>query len=136
MSHASSGCWLYLIHFFSQDLPHFSRDFAYVHWNIPKCSPIRIFIFGRRFVPILKTLLLFFFKFRRRRTAGRPRDRARHFETKFSGNQSFDRDRRGLGPAVLCCMDAGELGNDRLGFGVHSISQKLSAKTFKTLLRF
>jgi hypothetical protein len=33
-------------------------------------------------------------------------------------------------------MDASQCGNDRPGFGVHSISQKLSAKTFKTLLRF
>ena len=48
--------------FFSQDLSLFSRDFAYVHWNIPTCSPIRIFIFGRRYVPILKTFPLFFLK--------------------------------------------------------------------------
>ncbi len=35
---------------FSRDLSHFSRDFTYVHWNIPTCSPIRIFIFGLRYV--------------------------------------------------------------------------------------
>ncbi len=33
-------------------------------------------------------------------------------------------------------MDARQCGNDRPGFGVHSISEKLSAITFKTLLRF
>jgi hypothetical protein len=61
-----------------QFLRDVSRDFTYVHWNIATCSPIRIFIFGRRYVPILKTFLRFFKKseFRRRRTAGRPRDRA------------------------------------------------------------
>ncbi len=37
---------------------------------------------------------------------------------------------------LVCTMDASELGNDRPGFGVHSISQKLSAKTLKTLLLF
>jgi hypothetical protein len=47
---------------FSRDLSLFSRDFTYVHWNIPTCSPIRIFIFGRRYVPILNTFLQFFFK--------------------------------------------------------------------------
>ncbi len=31
--------------FFSRDLSHFSRDFTYLHWNIPTCSSIRIFIF-------------------------------------------------------------------------------------------
>ncbi len=47
---------------------------------------------------------VFFFKseFRKRRTAGMLRDRACHFDTKISRNQNFDRDRRGLGPAVLC----------------------------------
>jgi hypothetical protein len=48
--------------FFSRNLPLFSQEFKYVHWNIPSSSPIRIFIFGRRYVPILKTFLLFFFK--------------------------------------------------------------------------
>ncbi len=38
-------------------LIHFSRDFVYVYWNVPTCSPIRIFIFGRRYVPILKSFL-------------------------------------------------------------------------------
>jgi hypothetical protein len=66
---------LYLIRF-SRDLSLFSRDFTYVHWNTPTSSPIRIFIMGRRYVPILKTFLRFFLKseFRRRRTAGGPRD--------------------------------------------------------------
>jgi hypothetical protein len=64
--------------FFSRDLSLFSRNFTYVHWNIPTFSPIRIFMFGRRYVPILKTFPRFFQKseFRRRRTAGRPQDRA------------------------------------------------------------
>jgi hypothetical protein len=35
--------------FFSRDLPYFSRDFTCVQWNIPMCSPILIFIFGRRY---------------------------------------------------------------------------------------
>jgi hypothetical protein len=62
--------------FFSRDLSLYPRDFTYVRWNIPTCSPIRIFIFGRRYVPILKKFLRFSKKseFRRRRTAGRPRD--------------------------------------------------------------
>ncbi len=46
--------------FFSRYLSLFSGDFTYVHWNIPTYSPIRIFIFGRRYVPILKTFLQFF----------------------------------------------------------------------------
>jgi hypothetical protein len=46
--------------FFSRDFALFSRDFEYVHWNILTSSPIRIFIFGRRYVPILKTFLRFF----------------------------------------------------------------------------
>ncbi len=46
--------------FYSRDLLLFSRDFTYFHWNIPSSSPIRIFIFGRRNVPILKTFLRFF----------------------------------------------------------------------------
>ncbi len=46
--------------FFSRDLPLFSRDFTYVHWNILTCFLIRIFIFGWRYVPILKTFLRLF----------------------------------------------------------------------------
>ncbi len=53
-------CCPYLIRFFLEILHFFSRDFEYVHWNIPASSPIRIFIFGRRYVPNLKTFLLFF----------------------------------------------------------------------------
>ena len=49
----------YLIRFSSRFFT-FSRDFEYVHWNIPTSSPIRIFIFGRRYVPILITFLRFF----------------------------------------------------------------------------
>jgi hypothetical protein len=47
---------------FSRDLSPFSRDFTYVYWNIPTSSPIQILIFGRRYVPILKTFLRFFLK--------------------------------------------------------------------------
>ena len=46
--------------FFSRVFLLFSRDSAYGHWNISKCSPIRSFIFGRRYVPILKTFLRLF----------------------------------------------------------------------------
>ncbi len=86
---------------FSRDLPLFSRDFTHVHWNIPSSSPIRIFIFGRRYVPILKQFLQFCFKseFRRRKTAGRPRDRA--LTQNFIEIRILT-DRRGLRPAVLC----------------------------------
>jgi hypothetical protein len=71
----TSLCILYV--FFSRFITFFSR-FKYVHWNIITSSPIRTFVFGRRYVPILKTFLHFFKKseFRRRRTAGRPRERA------------------------------------------------------------
>ncbi len=44
---------------FPRDLTLFSLDSTYNHWNIPTCSPIRIFIFGRRYVPILKTFKWF-----------------------------------------------------------------------------
>ncbi len=54
------GVATYLIHFSLEILSHFSRDFTYVYWSIPKYSPIRIFIFGRRYLPILKTSLRFF----------------------------------------------------------------------------
>jgi hypothetical protein len=50
----------YLIRFFLEIYHYFSRDFEYVHWNIPTSSPIRIFIFGRRYVPILKRSYGFF----------------------------------------------------------------------------
>jgi hypothetical protein len=59
-THAVLAIYTCISYIFSRDLSHFSRDFTYVHWNIPTCSPIRIFIFGRRYVPILKMLLRFF----------------------------------------------------------------------------
>jgi hypothetical protein len=46
--------------FFSRDLPFFSLDSTYDHRNIPQYSAIQIFIFGQRYVPILKTFLFVF----------------------------------------------------------------------------
>jgi hypothetical protein len=64
--------------YFSLDLSHFSRNLTYVHWNIPTCSSIRIFIFGRRYFPILKNVPIFLKKsgFLRCKTTGRLRDSA------------------------------------------------------------
>ncbi len=52
----------YLIHFFLEILPQVSLDSAAAIsanacWNVLWCSPIRNFIFGRRYVPILTKFL-------------------------------------------------------------------------------
>jgi hypothetical protein len=96
-------CLMYLIHFFLE-IRHIFRfyvrslEYSYVFSdpNIHFRTEVRSYPKKRSYNFFQKS------EFRRRRTAGRPRDHACHFDIKFSRNQNFDRDRRGLGPAVLC----------------------------------
>ncbi len=93
---------LYLIRFFSRFFTFFSRfsvrslEYFYVFFD-----PSIHFRSEVRSYPKTDSTVVLKSEFRRRRTAGRPRNCARHFDTKFSRNQNIDRDRRGLGTAVL-----------------------------------
>jgi hypothetical protein len=94
---------LYLILFFSRFATFFSRFYVRsLKYSYVFSDPNIHFRTEVRSYP--KNVPTFFLKleFLKRRTAGRPRDCAWHFDTKFSRNWYFDRDRIWLGPAVLC----------------------------------